>query len=79
MTALKNLADKMIVKLKTKIPLSELGKDGYTGTWEKEKADAEKQLAARKREIGNAIRNSTVALHHKNREYEQFPLKDLLQ
>ena len=76
---LKNLADKMIVKLKTKIPLSELGKDGYTGTWEKEKADAEKQLAARKREIGNAIRNSTVALHHKNREYEQFPLKDILQ
>ena len=74
----KQLVEKIVTKLKTEIPLKDLGYTPYTGTWEEEKADTEQKLAARKREIEKAIRNSTVVLVYDKQEYKQFDLKDIL-
>ena len=76
---LQTVSEEIVEKLKTEIPLNKLGKSGYTGTFEAEKAAAEKRLDDRKRVIENAIRKSTVSLFFGKLEYKQFPLKDILQ
>lgn len=75
---LEQLVEKIVTKLKTKIPLADLGYPAYPDTWEEAKAATEQKLADRKREIEKAIRNSTVVLVYDKQEYKQFDLKDIL-
>ena len=77
--ALQKVSERIVRKLKTEIPLNQLGYDKYTGTFEEEKAAAGQKLRDRKLEIENAVRKSTVTLSYRDREYEQFPLKKILQ
>jgi|GEM_PF-1400700 len=76
---LQKVSEDMVGKLLTEIPLKALGYTPYTDTFLAEKTKAEKSLQDRKRTIENAVRTSTVTLLYGDREYAQFPLKDILQ